>query len=124
MSAVVDDGDEIAELFRVLGHPVRVAILRQLGFGERAVGEVASATGTMMSTLSQQLAILRKAELVITRRDAKQVFYSLNPQTFARVSEAIALLCPPPASGDATRSLAVRAGRVGAAMFARVQPRV
>lgn len=124
MSAVVDDGDEIAEIFRVLGHPVRMAILRQLGLGERAVGEIASASGIMMSTLSQQLAILRKAELVTTRRDAKQVFYSLNPQSFAGVSDAIAALSPAPASSDATRdSTAVPSGRVGAAMFARVQPR-
>lgn len=124
MSAILDDGDEVAELFRVLGHPVRMAILRELGRGERAVGEVASATGIMMSTLSQQLAILRKADLVNTRRDAKQVFYSLNPQTFACVGAAIAALCPAPAFGEATAALPKSpAGRVGAAMFARVQPR-
>ena len=125
MNPAASESDEIAELFRVLGHPVRMAILRVLGDGERAVSEVANATGIMMSTLSQQLAILRKAELVGTRRDAKQVFYSLNPQTFVRVSAAVDALCLSHASGKSTTApIAPAPGRVGAAMFARVQPRI
>lgn len=122
MSAEVAATDPIAELFRVLGHPVRVAILRHLGSGERAVGEIASATGITLSTLSQQLAILRKADLVTTRRDAKQVFYSLNQACFARISGAVRDLCPSlDSAGPACPD--VPAGRVGAAMFARVERR-
>ncbi len=117
--------DEGAELFRVLGHPQRMAILRVLGEGERAVGDVAGATGMVMSTLSQQLAILRKAELVLTRREAKQVFYSLNGATIARVRGALDTLCPvsaAPALGPAAPTVP-GSERIGAAMFARVQPR-
>jgi len=124
MNPAASESDEIAELFRVLGHPVRMAILRVLGDGERSVSEVASTTGIVMSTLSQQLAILRKAELVSTRREAKQVFYSLNPQTFVRVSAAVQALCPSHVTNQPTTApIAPASGRIGAAMFARVQPR-
>ncbi|MBU3992700.1 MAG: metalloregulator ArsR/SmtB family transcription factor [Alphaproteobacteria bacterium] len=117
--------DEAAELFRVLGHPLRMAILRVLGEGERAVGDIAGATGIVMSTLSQQLAILRKAELVLTRREAKQVFYSINDAAVARVRAALDALCPgaaAPAQGMAALT-GPGSGRIGAAMFARVHPR-
>ncbi|MGE4431459.1 MAG: ArsR/SmtB family transcription factor [Sphingobium sp.] len=117
--------DEAAELFRVLGHPLRMAIMRVLGEGERAVGDVAGATGIVMSTLSQQLAILRKAELVLTRREAKQVFYSINDAAVARVRAALDALSPvaaAPAQGMAALT-GPGSGRIGAAMFARVHPR-
>lgn len=124
MNPAASESDETAELFRVLGHPVRMAILRVLGDGERAVGDVAATTGIMMSTLSQQLAILRKAELVLARREAKQVFYSLNPETFARAREALGTICSSSTSGQLSAPVtALGTGRVGAAMFARVQPR-
>lgn len=120
--AAADGNDAIAELFRVLGHSVRMAILRQLSAGERSVGDIASATGTVMSTLSQQLAMLRKAELVTTRRDAKQIFYALNPTCFAQLRTAIAALCPD-ADTLNRAELPPHPGRVGAAMFARVERR-
>ncbi len=124
-SAAEIEPDEIAELFRVLGHPLRMSILRVLEEGERAVGDVASATGIVMSTLSQQLAVLRKAELVLTRREAKQVFYSLNCATIARVRDALDALCPISAAAEQgmAHQTVPSSGRIGAAMFARVQQR-
>ena len=72
--------EDIAELFRVIGHPSRLAILLALVAGEHGVGALDQATGIGQPSLSQQLGVLRKAELVVTRREAKQVFYSLNPE--------------------------------------------
>src|SRR5258708_20993550 len=51
--------------------------LSRLLAGERTVGEMEDATGIGKRALSQQLAELRRAELVETRRAAKQVFYRL-----------------------------------------------
>ena len=124
MTVPAGETEEIAELFRVLGHGLRMAILQELGDGERGVSDIASATGLGMSTLSQQLATLRKAELVLARREAKQVFYSLNPVTLTRARDMLGALCPSSVSDQAPASKpAPVPGRVGAAMFARVQPR-
>lgn len=78
-----------AELFRVLGHENRLRLLMLLAAGEHAVGELDTVSGIGQPGLSQQLAILRKARLVTTRRVAKQVYYSVDP---AALLQAAALL--------------------------------
>ena len=52
-------------------------ILSFLLGGERGVGEIEAATGIGQPALSQQLAELRRAELVKARRAAKQAHYRL-----------------------------------------------
>ena len=59
-------------------------ILSCLLNGECSVGQIASATGIGQPALSQQLAELRRAELVSTRREAKQISYSLADDGVAR----------------------------------------
>ena len=113
----------IAEIFRVIGHPSRISILLALVAGEHGVGALDQATDIGQPTLSQQLAILRKAELVVTRREAKQVFYSLNPTVLHLVRETIETLCSAADAKHAIVEKAASSGPVGAAMFARVQPR-
>jgi len=67
-----------AELFKAIGHPVRVRLLEELTEGERAVGALAEALGADIAAVSQQLAVLRRAGVVITRRDGTTVNYSLR----------------------------------------------
>lgn len=50
------------------------------------VGDIVDQTGVSQPTVSHHLAILREAELVNTRREGKQVFYSLN-------QDAVAVCC-------------------------------
>jgi DNA-binding transcriptional ArsR family regulator len=83
------DLDEAAELLRVLGHAVRLKLLAALIDGERAVGDLETVTGVVQPTLSQQLGVLRKAALVQTRREAKQVFYRLDRDRIRDVSALI-----------------------------------
>jgi len=66
-----------AEKLKVFAQPLRLMILSCLLRGERNVGEIAAATGIGQPTLSQQLAELRRAELVRTRKEAKLVWYAL-----------------------------------------------
>jgi DNA-binding transcriptional ArsR family regulator len=69
-----------AELFRALAHPVRVRALEQLVQGERSVGELAAELDIDLSYLSQQLAVLRRADVVATRRVGNAIYYSVpNP---------------------------------------------
>jgi DNA-binding transcriptional ArsR family regulator len=67
-----------AELFKALAHPARVRVLEELAEGERAVGVLAEHLGMELSHVSQQLAVLRRAGLVSTRRVASVVFYRLR----------------------------------------------
>jgi DNA-binding transcriptional ArsR family regulator len=67
-----------AELFKALANPARVRALELLAEGERSVGEMQPLVGVELSHLSQQLAVLRKAGLVTTRREGTTVFYSIK----------------------------------------------
>jgi ArsR family transcriptional regulator len=67
-----------AGLFKALAHPARVQVLEALAAGECAVGELADRLGMELSHLSQQLAVLRRAGLVINRRVGSVVFYRLR----------------------------------------------
>ena len=66
-----------AELFKALGHPARVRALEVLAEGERTVSDLQPLVGIESSHLSQQLAVLRRAGLVDTRKQGTQVFYAL-----------------------------------------------
>ncbi len=65
-------------LMKVLSNPDRLMILCQLSQGEKRVGELEELLGIVQPTLSQQLTVLREEELVITRRDGKNIYYSIN----------------------------------------------
>jgi len=81
-----------AEQFRVLGHETRLRLLILLAAGEHAVSEIDAVSGIGQPGLSQQLAILRKARLVITRRAAKQVYYRVDPTALEHASKLLAQL--------------------------------
>ena len=67
-----------ADLFRTLGHPVRVRVLELLQDGPRAVRDLLTEIDVEPSNLSQQLAVLRRAGLVTSTRDGAQVIYALS----------------------------------------------
>lgn len=77
-----------AEFFKTLGHPVRIRVLELLGQREHAVSEMLPEAGVEAANLSQQLAVLRRAGLVSTRKEGSAVFYSL---TSPRVAELLAV---------------------------------
>jgi DNA-binding transcriptional ArsR family regulator len=82
-----------AELFRVLGHPVRVRILELLREREHSVGELQAALDLDSGGTSQHLAVLRKQGLVESRRDGTSVHYRVtNPVTFDLLESARRIL--------------------------------
>ncbi len=66
-----------AELFRSLGHPVRIRVLELLAEREHAVHELLEQIEVEQSGLSQHLAVLRRTGLVRQQRVGGQVVYSL-----------------------------------------------
>lgn len=70
-----------AELFRILGHPVRIRVLELLSVREHAVHELLAEIGIEASALSQQLAVLRRAGVVRQRRVGGEVLYAVQTET-------------------------------------------
>jgi DNA-binding transcriptional ArsR family regulator len=66
-----------AALFRAMGDVPRLRLLERLGRGEHCVTELAELSGAKISTLSQQLRVLRSEKIVKQRREGKHIFYSL-----------------------------------------------
>lgn len=99
--------ETMAETLRVLGHGVRLRLLETLSLrGEMAVGELEMVTGVGQPGLSQQLAILRKAEMVNTRRAAKQVYYSLTADALKAAAQLVGRL-----AGLSAQAVAPRGAR-------------
>lgn len=116
--------EQIAELLRALAHPVRLQILNAVRAAELSVGEVEEVTGIGQPGLSQQLAVLRKAELVVAQRTGKQVFYRVDAermQALARIlGERMGCAAAVAGSSQSGPSEGPMAARGGAAGFARV----
>ncbi|OEJ35411.1 ArsR/SmtB family transcription factor [Streptomyces subrutilus] len=74
-----------AEFFKTLGHPVRIRVLELLSRREHAVYELLTEVGVEAAALSQQLAVLRKANLVHTRREGASVHYRLASDEVAEL---------------------------------------
>ncbi|MGE3286593.1 MAG: ArsR/SmtB family transcription factor [Pseudonocardia sp.] len=77
-----------ADFFKTLGHPARIRVLELLSEREHAVAEMLPVVGIEPANLSQQLAVLRRAGLVSTRKSGSTVFYSL---TSPHVAELLAV---------------------------------
>lgn len=70
-----------AEFFKTLGHPVRIRVLELLSEREHSVAQMLPEVGIEASHFSQQLAVLRRSNLVVTRKEGSTVHYSLtSPQ--------------------------------------------
>lgn len=67
-----------AEFFRTLGHPARIRILELLCERDHAVHELLAEIPIEASSLSQQLAVLRRTRMVVARREHGEVVYSIS----------------------------------------------
>ena len=72
-----DQLDRAAAIFRAAGDLSRLKLLYRLCDGEWCVTELADAAGVGLSTVSQQLRLLRAERIVARRRAGKHIFYSL-----------------------------------------------
>ncbi|HSV78375.1 MAG TPA: metalloregulator ArsR/SmtB family transcription factor [Ramlibacter sp.] len=78
-------------LLKVLSNPDRLLILCYLSRGEARVGELEEALAIQQPTLSQQLTVLRDEQLVTTRREGKNIYYSLASGEALAVIETLYL---------------------------------
>jgi len=73
-----EDLDTAAEVFRLLGDPGRLRIVRALSVEELCVCDLATFVGASSSAVSHQLRLLKQARVVKNRREGKVVYYRLD----------------------------------------------
>lgn len=85
LETIRQSADEACRLMKALSNPDRLLLLCQLMQGEKRVGELEDLVGVAQPTLSQQLAVLRDEGLVATRREGKNIYYSISSQPAMQV---------------------------------------
>ena len=86
---------QACNLLKALSNPDRLLLLCQMTQGEFSVGELEATTGIRQPTLSQQLTVLRDEKLANTRREGKQIFYSIDSREALAVLQVLyQLYCP------------------------------
>ena len=68
----------LAEIFRALGDPTRLRILRALAASELCVCDLTAILGMSQSAVSHQLRLLRSLRLVRNRRAGRMIYYALD----------------------------------------------
>ena len=74
-----------AEFFKALAHPLRISILDALREGELTVNEISQRFDVEPANASQQLAVLRNRNIVITRKDGANVHYSVSDKSIFKL---------------------------------------
>ncbi|MFW5553440.1 MAG: ArsR/SmtB family transcription factor [Roseburia inulinivorans] len=82
-----EDTEKIAEIFRLLGNPTRIKIIRVLGKDEVCVNDLAFQLNMTQSAVSHQLNILRAKKVVKCRKDGKRALYSVSDYAFLQLLE-------------------------------------
>jgi ArsR family transcriptional regulator len=77
-----------AEFFKALAHPLRIRILETLRGGERSVQELQAALGVDQSTVSQQLAVLRRHSIAVARKEGTTVRYAVRDRRVGDLLDA------------------------------------
>jgi len=99
-----------------LANETRLVVLCALADGEKNVSELEHMLGIRQPTLSQQLARLRADNMVSTRREAKQIYYSLASEDAELVLGLIfELFCTGGSAERARDSVSAKADKAEAA---------
>lgn len=79
----------VAQRFRALGDPSRLALLQALMDGERTVGELCLVCPTSQANVSRHLAMLHEEGLLSRRKDGQHVHYQIADPSIAKLCELV-----------------------------------
>ncbi|MDX8477837.1 metalloregulator ArsR/SmtB family transcription factor [Mesorhizobium sp. VK24D] len=68
------------EIFRALADPTRRAVYERMAAGEMTVSQLRAGMSVSQPAVSQHLAVLRGAGLVVERRAGRNAYYRAEPQ--------------------------------------------
>ncbi len=77
--------EEQAAVFKALGHPSRLRMVKALAREEKCVCELQALTGGDMSTVSKHLSVLKASGIVATDRRGNNIYYRLALTCLAAV---------------------------------------
>lgn len=82
--------EDASELLRAVTHHLRLKILDYIDKNPQTnVNSIYNSLGLEQSITSQHLRILRVANLVIAKRNGKQILYSVNYNKISQINEAV-----------------------------------
>lgn len=85
--------EQISKLLALIGQPARIQILLVIGEQEACVCHLETALGMRQASISQHLMVLRKAGLVTSRKDGRNVFYCLtHPEVIGVLGQAAQII--------------------------------
>lgn len=86
---MLDRATITTQFLKTLSHPARLVLLCRLAEGPATVGEMEEMLGLPQAEVSKQLARLRADGLVTTRRDGRNVTYSVKDDSTVRVVQLL-----------------------------------
>lgn len=89
IDTLLANAQEASDFLKALSHEARLVILCLLVDGEKSVTEIEQALKLRQPAVSQQLARLRADNLVDTRRDGKNIYYSLSRPEVRQIIDAL-----------------------------------
>lgn len=95
LAALQAAAGQACALLKTLANPDRLLLLCHMTQDEFCVSDLEVMTEIRQPTLSQQLTVLREEKLVHTRREGKQIFYSIaSMEAMAVLQVLYTLYCP------------------------------
>ncbi len=92
---MIEASEKAALLLKAMASPVRLRLLCLIAEGEMPVGDLAERLSIREQAASQQLAQLRLEGLIVPRREAQRIFYSLASPEIERVLATLReIYCP------------------------------
>jgi DNA-binding transcriptional ArsR family regulator len=78
-----------AEISKTIAHPLRIAIIHSLRDGEKTVNQLTEELGASQSNVSQHLALMRQRQIVKTRKEGANVFYSVMSPKISQACDMV-----------------------------------
>ena len=90
-----EDIEKASRSIKAMSHPLRLKILSVLGREEFSVQDIVDLVGTSQSNISQHLGILKDKGILVARKDANKVFYSVSDEkTLKLLNMMREVFCP------------------------------
>ncbi|MCD2179266.1 ArsR/SmtB family transcription factor [Rhizobium sp. C1] len=91
-----EKASQASDFLKAISHEARLMILCILSEGEKSVTEIETILGLQQAVVSQQLARLRHENVVETRREGRQIYYSIaNPDVSGIIDALYSMFCKP-----------------------------
>ncbi len=82
--------NQLAKIFKVLGHPARIAILEYISKQDACIcNDIVNEIGLAQPTISQHLKELKNAELIKGEIEGKKICYCLNVATWNTIQQEL-----------------------------------